>query len=100
MPDSTDGRWLGVVASPSIFAVHGTLLVNGNVLLFSGSVEGSELPTVSFEWDPATDISTVEQAPMPAGADLFCAHHVNLEDGKVLVTGGAGESVGGDYVDD
>ena len=100
MSDATDGRWLGVIPSPGLFAVHGILLSNGNVLLFSGSVETSELPTESFEWDPATDISTAERVPMPAGVDLFCAHHVNLDDGRLLVAGGAGEFVGMTYVGD
>ena len=100
MPDSTDGKWQGVVSSPGIFAVHAMLLSNGNVLLFSGSVEASELPTVSFEWNPDQPITSAVTSPMPPGVDLFCAHHVNLDDGRVLVAGGSEEFSGAGYTGD
>lgn len=98
--DSTDGRWDGVITAPgNVFAVHGTLLNNGHVLLFSGIAEGGGFPLETYEWDPSTnDITTAETATMPV--DLFCCHHVTLEDGRVLTAGGAGALSGGSYIGD
>jgi len=98
MPESTDGRWNGIVGAPgNVIAVHATLLHNGNVLLFSGLDEFGGYPLESFEWDPKT--GTVGRADMPGGTDLFCCHHVNLEDGRVITVGGSGE-FNGRYVGD
>jgi len=101
MPESTDGRWNGVETAPgNVYAVHAILLHTGKVLLFSGVAESGGHPRESFEWDPKTDISTAEKADMPVDTDLFCCHHVNLEDGKVIAVGGSGEYSGGEYVGD
>lgn len=94
MAESTDGSWDGVVQAPcSVHAVHAILLHTKKVLLFSGIVESAGFALESYEWDPATgDITTTDIATMPV--DLFCCHHVTLEDGRVLTVGGS------DAVDD
>ena len=97
---ATEGSWDGVKPAPgSAYAVHAALLNNGNVLLFSGVAESGGFPQETYEWDPSTPISTAETALMPV--DLFCAHHVTLEDGRILTVGGAGAlNSAGEYIDD
>ena len=69
------GEWTAPFAWP-IVAVHMVLLPDGRVLSF-----GRTVPQV---WDPATGIFTA----VPSPARLFCAGHVLLSDGRVLVAGG------------
>lgn len=97
---ATEGSWDGVLGAPgNAFAVHAALLNNGDVLLFSGIAEGGGFAEETYQWDPTQPISTAETASMPV--DLFCAHHVTLEDGRVLTVGGSGElDSNGRYVGD
>jgi len=89
-----------------VFAVHMALMHTGNVLMFSGHSESDNSMHRSWSWDPTKAPSTaigrwvVEGYPhtppwavVPGGnedpdSDLFCAHHVFLADGKLLVLGG------------
>ena len=107
-----------------VYGVHAALLNSGRVILWSGRVEGSGYLYRSWTWDPGTfnegdtvltgvqgrwflsdfDIGGPNESPpgpAPTWADdetidLFCAHQVVLEDGRLLVVGGAGGSVEGD----
>ena len=110
------GRWSGIQKTPGdsqaigdgfgVFTVHAALLHTGNVLLFSGRTEGAGFLYDSWTWDPRTG---TERGPQPINPslgpqatwaqdndiDLFCAHQVFLEDGRLLVVGGAsGDSEG------
>ena len=90
-----------MTAPGNAYSVHAILLHTGKVLLFSGVAESGGHPRESFEWDPTTAVSTAEKADMPASTDLFCCHHVNLEDGRVISVGGAGPvDSGGSYIGD
>jgi hypothetical protein len=60
-----------------IVAIHMMLLPDGRVL----SIGRTGTPQV---WDPANGTFT----PVPAPANLFCAGHALLADGRVLVAGG------------
>ena len=89
-----------------VFAVHMALMHTGRVLMFSGRVENDNSMHRSWSWDPTEAPSTavgrwvVEGFPhdpswavVPgpaedADSDLFCAHHVFLPDGRLLVLGG------------
>jgi galactose oxidase len=73
---ATGGQWTAPFAWP-IVAVHMMLLPNGRVL----SIGRTGIPQV---WDPADGTFT----PVPAPANLFCAGHALLADGRVLVAGG------------
>jgi hypothetical protein len=100
-----------------VYAVHGALLRTGRVILWAGGLE-SETATLfrSWTWDPATftdpanaltgvegrwflpEFDATGAQPSPPGdspdwddnpdIDLFCAHHVTLEDGRLLAVGG------------
>lgn len=97
-----------------VFPVHTILLHTGRVLMFSGGWERSDLLHRSWtfdpsSWDPTTptdgvigrwflpefDEDPIANPPPPTGTDdpdidLFCAHHVQIEDGRILLVGGDG----------
>jgi hypothetical protein len=97
-----------------VYPVHTILLRTGRVLMFSGGWEGTDLLHRSWSFDPATwdpanptvgaigrwflpqfDDDPIANPPPPTGTDdpdidLFCAHHVQIEDGRILVVGGDG----------
>lgn len=92
-----------------VYAVHMALLRTGNVLMFSGGWETSDLLHRSWSWDPTQAPSTAvgrwfmpefdDPTPPHAGVpttsddpdiDLFCCHTVFLPDGRLLAVGGDG----------
>ena len=82
------GQWDVQESDLPIRAMHTTLLSDGRVLLIAGSGNNEALFAAgSFTaavWDPITDTYTV----IPVPYDMFCAGHVTLPDGKVLISGG------------
>ncbi|HSE37191.1 MAG TPA: galactose oxidase-like domain-containing protein, partial [Blastocatellia bacterium] len=99
MAFSTDGRWTGVQQTPGdshttgdglgVFVIHATLMRTGEILWFSGHTEDAHYLTESYVWDPTQPVSSAVRQPFPSGVDLFCGHHANLEDGRVITVGGA-----------
>jgi hypothetical protein len=79
---SISGQWSPVENWP-IVTVHGVLLHTGKVLIFDRPSAG---PTARV-WDPATNAFT---SVPNSTTDLFCAGHVSMSDGRVLVVGGHG----------
>ena len=78
---STIGAWSAPV-EVGIVAVHLTLLHTGRLLLWGGENHGGSTAMV---WDPVTFSSR----PVPnLSSNLFCAGHVRLADGRILVAGG------------
>jgi galactose oxidase len=88
------GRWDPVFELPNV-AIHTSVLPNGKVLFWgrrdrpSGSLNEHEC--TPYVWDPRTGGLT--PTPQPKRADgtkvnLFCAGHVFLPDGRLLVAGG------------
>ena len=69
-------------------AIHTVLMYNGKVLFVAGSGnDPNEFAAGTFEsavYDPATGKFQV----IPTPDDFFCAGHVQLADGNVLVLGG------------
>lgn len=76
--------WELLTESP-IFIVHGALLANGRVLIFSGAAERN-YPLQARIWNPATKLLTAPVIPLPE--DFFCSGHTFLADGRLLVIGG------------
>ncbi len=84
------GHWslLSVPEEMRVNAIHAALLRTGKVLIIAGSgndrrqFEAGKFHTVL--WDPATDEFTRVDTP----SDMFCAGHVFLPDGKLLIAGG------------
>ena len=74
-----------LLTNSAIFIVHGALLANGRVLLFSGASERN-YPLQARIWNPATKLLTAPVIPLPE--DFFCSGHTFLADGRLLVIGG------------
>jgi Domain of unknown function (DUF1929) len=87
---ATHGRW-DVVELPEdlqVNAIHAALLSTGKLLIVAGSGnDQAAFDAGTFRtliYDPATGQSRLVMTP----ADLFCAGHAFLPDGKLLVAGG------------
>ena len=82
------GQWDVLETELPIRAIHTTLLHDGRLLLIAGSGnDGNQFAAGTFRavvWDPDTNAFT--EIPVPY--DMFCAGHVTLPDGKVLLAGG------------
>lgn len=99
MPPSSEGQWTGLTQTPGdsrtpgdgrgVFVIHAVLMHTGKVLWFSGHVETADYLTESYVWEPTEPVSTATKQPFPAGTDIFCCHHANLEDGRVITVGGS-----------
>ncbi len=87
LPADEIGEWAPWQLWP-LRAVHMTLLHTGQVLVWSGKELELGDPTTSFLWDPVTE--ELEELPL-VSAELFCAGHSTLADGRVLAVGGTAE---------
>jgi hypothetical protein len=86
----TKGAWqvMPFQLPANVRAIHSVLMSNGKVLLIAGSGNDTDLFAAgTFEsavYDPNKGTFQVIKTP----DDFFCAGHVQLSDGKVLVLGG------------
>jgi len=84
------GHWsmLNVPQNMRVNAIHAALLRTGKVLIIAGSGnDKKEFQAGKFKtliWNPATDKFKFVHTP----SDMFCAGHVFLPDGKLLIAGG------------
>jgi len=82
------GLWSVLDYQMPIRAMHATVLKNGKVLLIAGSGNDTDnFAAGSFKatvWDPITGTFTTLNVPK----DMFCAGHVTLPDGRILIQGG------------
>lgn len=85
-----NGHWsmLNVPQDMRVNAIHAALLRTGKVLIIAGSGnDKKQFRAGKFKtllWNPATDKFKFVHTP----SDMFCAGHVFLPDGKVLIAGG------------
>jgi hypothetical protein len=84
----TKGAWQVLPFPSPVRSIHSVLMMNGKVLLIAGSGnDPDEFAAGTFEsavYDPAK--GTFQMIPTPD--DFFCAGHIQLSDGNVLVLGG------------
>ncbi|GAA3447051.1 hypothetical protein Pve01_74580 [Planomonospora venezuelensis] len=85
-------RFLDVPAEFKVNAIHAALLRTGKVLIIAGSGNNAagfaEGTFKTILWDPAKEGRPGEFAHVDTPVDFFCAGHVQLPDGKLLVAGG------------
>ncbi|MFI1411472.1 galactose oxidase-like domain-containing protein [Streptomyces sp. NPDC020707] len=83
-----NGRWDVLPTQNPVRSMHSVVLNNGKVLLIAGSGNSEEMfeagTFTSAVYNPQT--GTYKQIPTPK--DMFCAGHVQLDDGRVLVMSG------------
>ncbi len=85
-----NGHWsiLGVPDGFRVNAIHAAMLRTGKVLIIAGSGnDRKDFDAKTFKtliWDPKTDKFKLVHTP----SDVFCAGHIFLPDGKLLIAGG------------
>ncbi|MFD3380505.1 MULTISPECIES: galactose oxidase-like domain-containing protein [unclassified Streptomyces] len=86
--ECANGRWDVLPTQNPVRSMHSVVLNNGKVLLIAGSGNSEEMfnagTFTSAVYDPVN--GTYKQIPTPK--DMFCAGHVQLQDGRVLVMSG------------
>ncbi|MER6071014.1 galactose oxidase early set domain-containing protein [Streptomyces sp. NPDC001817] len=82
------GSWSVLPTQNPVRSMHSVVLDNGKVLLIAGSGNSEENfnagTFTSAVYDPANGTYKV----IPTPKDMFCAGHVQLQDGRVLVLSG------------
>lgn len=85
---ATKGIWELLPCDSQVLAVHAVLLRTGEALFFSGSGNDPDKLAAhdfrSIVWNYESGVSYRPPTPI----DFFCAGHVVLPDGRVLVAGG------------
>ncbi|GAB7104080.1 hypothetical protein JCM4814A_23940 [Streptomyces phaeofaciens JCM 4814] len=86
--ECANGRWDVLPTQNPVRSMHSVVLNNGKVLLIAGSGNSEEQfeagTFTSAVYDPANGSYKV----VPTPKDMFCAGHVQLQDGRVLVMSG------------
>jgi Domain of unknown function (DUF1929) len=84
----TQGSWQVLPFDAPVRAIHAVLMNNGDVLMIAGSGnDPDDFAAGTFEsavYDPTTGTFTV----IPTPSDMFCAGHVQLPNGQILILGG------------
>ena len=84
----TQGSWQVLPFNSPVRAVHAVLMDNGDVLMIAGSGNDPDaFAAGTFEsavYDPTTGSFTV----IPTPSAMFCAGHVHLPNGDILILGG------------
>ncbi|MFF1630078.1 galactose oxidase-like domain-containing protein, partial [Streptomyces sp. NPDC058272] len=86
--ECANGKWTVLPTQNPVRSMHSVVLNNGKVLLIAGSGNSEENfnagTFTSAVYDPANGTYKV----IPTPKDMFCAGHVQLSDGRVLVMSG------------
>jgi hypothetical protein len=84
------GLWtkLNIPAKFRVNGIHSTLLYNGDVLIMAGSGNNQQFFNAGTFKTLLLNPVTMKEQLIPTPWDLFCAGHIELPDGNILVAGG------------
>lgn len=84
------GRWvkLNIPAKFRVNGIHSTLLYNGDVLIMAGSGNNQAFFNAGTFKTLLLNPVTMQEELIPTPWDLFCAGHIELPDGNILIAGG------------
>ncbi|WP_190128983.1 galactose oxidase early set domain-containing protein [Streptomyces mashuensis] len=84
----TKGTWAVMPFRNPVRSMHSVVLHNGKVLLVAGSGNDPELFKAGTFTSALYDPRTGGMKTVPTPVDMFCAGHVQLSDGRVLIMSG------------
>lgn len=84
------GLWtkLDIPAKFRVNGIHSTLLYNGDVLIMAGSGNNQAFFDAGTFKTLLLNPVTMQEKLIPTPWDLFCAGHIELPDGNILLAGG------------
>ncbi|MGI5480993.1 galactose oxidase-like domain-containing protein [Streptomyces lavendofoliae] len=82
------GRWQVLPTRNPVRSMHSVVLHNGKVLLIAGSGNDPEMFEAGTFTSAVYDPANGSFRTIPTPVDMFCAGHVQLSDGRVLVMSG------------
>ncbi|WP_398954305.1 galactose oxidase-like domain-containing protein [Streptomyces sp. GC420] len=82
------GRWDVLPTQNPVRSMHSVVLKNGKVLLIAGSGNSEEMFEAGTFTSAVYDPENGTYKTIPTPDDMFCAGHVQLRDGRVLVMSG------------
>jgi hypothetical protein len=88
--EAKNGLWvkLNIPAKFRVNGIHSTLLYNGDVLIMAGSGNNQAFFNAGTFKTLLLNPVTMQEKLIPTPWDLFCAGHIELPDGNILVAGG------------
>ncbi len=86
--ECANGRWDVLPTENPVRSMHSVVLHNGKVLLIAGSGNDPEMFEAGTFTSAVYDPQTGDYKTIPTPKDMFCAGHVQLKDGRVLVMSG------------
>ncbi|MEU1671572.1 galactose oxidase early set domain-containing protein [Streptomyces roseifaciens] len=84
----TKGSWAVMPFKNPVRSMHSVVLRNGKVLLVAGSGNDPEMFKAGTFTSAVYDPKTGAMKTVPTPVDMFCAGHVQLSDGRVLIMSG------------
>jgi hypothetical protein len=84
------GLWteLNIPSQFRVNGIHSTLLYNGDVLIMAGSGNDQSFFNAGTFKTLLLNPQTMQMKMIPTPWDVFCAGHIELPDGNILVAGG------------
>ncbi|MFI7008953.1 galactose oxidase-like domain-containing protein [Streptomyces sp. NPDC050145] len=86
--ECADGRWDVLPTQNPVRSMHSVVLRNGKILLIAGSGNSEEMFAAGTFTSAVYDPEKGTYKTIPTPKDMFCAGHVQLADGRVLVMSG------------